>query len=95
MATHNRMFERQISQVTQQQVSPFAPPIIFSRQSKLNLKGHLNVVTLRNGKQLDDLNEKDKTNSEVVEEEKHKSYISYPPYKPSIHFLRIIAKLKN
>lgn len=36
MATHNRMFERQISQVTQQQESPFAPPIIFSGQSKLN-----------------------------------------------------------
>lgn len=48
------MLETQISQVAQKQVSSSKTSGIFPRQTEQNLKGRVNIVTLRNGKQIDE-----------------------------------------
>lgn len=82
--------------MAQQYASLSTPPETFSGQHEPNPKGHLNVVTLRNGKKLEDSNKKSNNENkeseqtqhecEVVEEEKEKSYVTPPPYKQQISF---------
>jgi len=52
LVTHNKMLETQISQVAQQQASTVEPSGTFPAQPHPNLKGHLNDITLRSGKEL-------------------------------------------
>lgn len=66
---------------------PQISPKIFSGQPKQNPKGHVNVVTLRNGKQLYDKKvkygyeemKKFQPTNLVEEEEKEKTYFPPPP----------------
>lgn len=52
----------------QQRASLSAPPGTFPRQPKPNLKGHLNVITLRSGKQLEGASKKDNNWNEENEQ---------------------------
>jgi hypothetical protein len=54
IATHNKMLETQISQVAQQQAAFAAPAGTFPGQPQPNPKGHVNAITLRSGKELED-----------------------------------------
>ena len=81
ISTHHKMLEAQISQVAQQ-----------VNQTKTN---HLNAITLRNGRKLEDLVGKPKTNEVEVESEKPQSEkvvveskkpIAPTPYKQKIPF---------
>jgi len=49
IATHDKMLETQISQVAQQVATSSQTPEIFTGQTKTNPKGHINVVTIRDG----------------------------------------------
>lgn len=68
-----------------------------------NLKGHVNVLTLRSEKELEGVDEKkneskesEKTQPtcEFLEEEKEKTYVPSPSYKPHIPFPQRSAKAK-
>jgi len=54
IVTHNKMLETQISHVAQQVAASSQTPRIFPCQTKANHKTQLNVITLRDGKQLED-----------------------------------------
>ena len=53
--------------VVQQWASLSAPPGTFLKHPEPNPKGHLSVVTLRSGKQLEDTSKKDNNESEENE----------------------------
>ena len=70
------------------------PPRIFLGHLEQNPKGHVSVITLRNGKKnLDEPKwknrikefEKVRATNEVEEEEKEKRYLPPPPYKLLFH----------
>ena len=63
LCTHNKMLETQIPQVA----SPFQTSGIFPSQPEANLKGQMNDITLRNGRQLEDLVVETKTIEDDVE----------------------------
>jgi len=93
--THNKMLETQIPQVVQQVASSSQTSGIFPSQPEANLKGQMNDITLRNGRQLEDPVVKTKTTEVEVESEKPRSEKlvveseepnTPPPYKPKIHF---------
>jgi len=48
------MLETQISQVAQQVTSSSQPSGVFPSQTETNHEGPINVITLRDGKQLED-----------------------------------------
>jgi len=54
-ATHNKMLESQISQVAQQVATSSQTPGIFSGQTEANPKAHVNAISLRNGRKLEDI----------------------------------------
>jgi hypothetical protein len=54
IVTHNKMLETQISQVAQQVAASSPSPRIFLGQTEANLKTHINAITLRDGKKLED-----------------------------------------
>ncbi|AES66466.1 hypothetical protein MTR_2g071670 [Medicago truncatula] len=60
IVTHNKMLDTQISQVAQQVASSTQTPRIFPGQPETNPKVHLNVVTLMNGRKLEEPQVKDK-----------------------------------
>jgi len=101
IVTHNKMLETQISQVAQQVASSSQTPRIFPGQPETNPKTHFNVVTLRNGRQLEEPQVKDKAKesekvsnkpqSEEAEVESEKPKTP-PPYKPKIPFPQRLAK---
>jgi len=89
ISSHNKILETQISQVIQKVSQP-----------KTN---KMNVVTLRNGRQLEDPvgkakpNEIEKENSEPQGEEirvERENSITPPPFKPKIPFPQMFAKSK-
>ncbi|XP_073221501.1 uncharacterized protein [Cicer arietinum] len=102
MATHNKNFETQITQVA----SSSRYPGVFSGQLEPNPKGQLNVVILRNGKQLEepkgsdvkvnvrDESERTQPSSDRVDKEKEKRYVPPTQYKPPIKFPQSFAKAK-
>jgi len=101
IATHNKMLETQISQVAQQVATSSQPNVTFPGQTETKPKGQLNVVTLRNGRKLEDSvvktkpsesekeSEKPQSEKAVVESEKSNAP---PPYKPKIPFPQRLAK---
>lgn len=50
IATHNKILEIQISQVTQQQAATVAPTGIFPDQPQPNPKGYTNAITHLSGR---------------------------------------------
>jgi len=54
ISTHNKILETQISQVAQQMVAPSQTTEVFPCQTETNPKDHISVITLRDGKQLED-----------------------------------------
>ncbi|KEH38135.1 hypothetical protein MTR_2g461870 [Medicago truncatula] len=89
------MLETQISQVAQQVASSSQTPEIFPSHPENNPKAHLNVVTLRNGRQLEETQVKDKAkmsekvsnNPQSEEAEVESEKLKTPlPYKPKIPF---------
>jgi len=54
IATHNKVLETRISQVAQQVATSSQTSGVFPSQTETNLKGHISVITLRDGKQLED-----------------------------------------
>jgi len=54
IATHAKMLETQISQVAQQVATSSQTLGVFLGQTEANLKAHINAITLRDGKQLED-----------------------------------------
>ena len=76
-------------------------PGIFSGQTKTNPKGHINVVTIRDGNQLEDPVKKSKniegeveSNKPLSEEviRKSKKTLDSPTHKPKIPFPQRLAK---
>ncbi|AES65927.1 hypothetical protein MTR_2g059010 [Medicago truncatula] len=66
------MLETQISQVAQQVVASSQTPGIFPGQTEVNPKAHINAITLRGGKQLEELVVKTTTiESEIESDEPH------------------------
>nr|XP_012573962.1 uncharacterized protein LOC101515058 [Cicer arietinum] len=106
MATHNKMLETQITQVSQQVVSSSIYLGVLLGYPEPNPKGQLNDVTLRNGKQLEepkgsdvevnvrDKSERTQLSSERVDEKKEKSYVPPTPNKPPKPFPQRFAKVK-
>jgi len=54
IATHTKMLETQISQVAQHVAASSRTPGVFVGQNEANPKAHINDITLRDGKQLED-----------------------------------------
>ena len=54
ICTHNKMLETQISQVAHQVASSSQTSGIFPGQPEAKPKGQMNVITHRNGRQLED-----------------------------------------
>ncbi|CAJ2652576.1 unnamed protein product [Trifolium pratense] len=54
ISTHNKMLETQISQVAQQQAATAALAGTLLGQLQPNPKGHVNAITLRSGRELED-----------------------------------------
>jgi len=101
IVTHNKMLETQISQVAQQVVASSQTPGIFPGQTEVNPKTHINVITLRDGKQLEDLVVKTTTIESEIESDEHQSEkvigeskkpIVPTPYKPKIPFPQRLVK---
>nr|XP_027191113.1 uncharacterized protein LOC113787004 [Cicer arietinum] len=104
MATHNKMLETQITQVAQQVVLSSRFPSVFPGQPEPGPKGQLNVVTLINGKQLEepkrsdvevnvrDESERTQPSSERVDEEKEKPPIPFPK---RFSKAKIVEQFKN
>jgi len=103
IATHNKVLETRISQVAQQVATSSQTSGVFPSQTETNLKGHISVITLRDGKQLEDPVVKVKNNegeigsdepqSEKVIGENDKPLV-WPPHKPKIPLTRGFAKSK-
>jgi len=53
-ATHNKMFETQISQVAQQVATSSQTPGIIPGQTEANPKAHVNAISLGSGRKLED-----------------------------------------
>ena len=62
ISTHNKILETQIFQVAQQVASSSRSSEVFPGQPEPNPKGQMNVVTLRNDKQLEESNGNSETN---------------------------------
>jgi len=67
IVTHNKMLETQISQVAQQMVASSQTTEIFPCHTETNPEGHISVITLRDGKQLEDSVVKVKNSEEHME----------------------------
>jgi hypothetical protein len=102
IVTHNKMLETQISQVAQQVAASSPSPRIFLGQTEANLKTHINAITLRDGKKLEDPVVKTATiESEIESDElqtekfirESEKPIVPTPYKPKIPFPQRLAKL--
>jgi len=103
IATHNKILETQISQVAQQMVASPQTTEVFSCQTETNPKDHINVITLRDGKQLEDSVVKVKNNegeiwsdepqSEKAIGENDKPFVS-PPHEPKIPSTQGFDKFK-
>jgi len=59
-ATHNKMLETKISQVAQQVATSSQTPGVFPGQTEANPKAHVNVISLGNGRKLEDTVVKDR-----------------------------------
>jgi len=88
IATHTKMLETQISQVAQQVDISSQSPGVFPSQTETNPKGHISVISLRDGTQLKDPVENnegeigsDEPQSEKAIGENEKSFVS-PPHEP-------------
>jgi len=101
IATHNKMLETQISQVAQQVATSSQTPGVFPSQTETNPNGHINVITLRDGKKLEDVVVKTKTIEGEIESDKpqiekvigeNEKPIVSPPHKPKIRFPQRLAK---
>jgi len=101
ICTHNKMLETQISQVAQQVATSSQTSRVFPSQTETNPKGQINVITLRNGRQLEDPVVKAKTNEGEIESEKPQSEKAVvesekpktpPLYQPKIPFPQRLAK---
>jgi len=99
-AAHNKMLETQISQVAQQVATSSQTAGILRSQTKTNPKGHISVITLRDGKQLEDPVVKvkgeigsDEPQSEKAIGENEKPFVS-PPHEPKIPLTQEFSKSK-
>jgi len=54
LSTHQKMMETQLAQIAQQVNHLSRPQGHLSGQPEANPKGHMNAITLRSGKQLDE-----------------------------------------
>ena len=97
IATHNKMLETQLSQVA----TSTQTPEIFPGQTETNPKGHINAVTIRDGKQLENLVKKSKIIEGEIESNKplseevireSKKPLDSPTHKPEIPFPQRLAK---
>jgi len=88
-----QMLETQISQVAQQVTSSSQPSGVFLSQTETNPEGPINAITLRDGKQLEELVVETNTIEVVVESEKpqgekvvvdSEKLNTPPPYKSNI-----------
>jgi len=100
IATHTQMLETQISQVAQQVAISSQTPGVFPSQTETNPKGHISVITLRDGTQLKDPvenNEReigsDEPQSEKAIGENEKSFVS-PRHEPKIPLTQDFVKSK-
>jgi len=103
IATHNKMLETQFSQVVQQMVASSQTTGIFPCQTETNPKDPISIITIRDGKQLEDSIVKVKNNegeilsdepqSEKVIGENEKPLVS-PPHEPKILLTQGFAKSK-
>jgi len=103
IATYTKMQETQISQVDQQVATSSQTPGVFSSQTEINPKTHINAITLRYCKKLEDPVvktttieseiESDEPQSEKVIGESEKPIVP-TPYKPKIPFPQRLAKPK-
>jgi len=89
------MLETQISQVGQQMAASSQTLRVFPGQTETNPKGHINAITLRDDKQLEDPVEKAKNIEGEIESDKPQSEkaigesekaLDSPPHKPKIPF---------
>jgi len=99
--THTKMLETQISQVAQQVATSSQTLGVFLSQTKINPKGRINAITLRDGKKLEDPVVKSKIIEGEIESEKpqgekalgeSKNPIVPIPYKPKIPFPQRLVK---
>jgi len=103
IATHNKMLETQISQVAQHMAASSQTTRIFPGQTQTNPKGRISVITLRDGKKLEDSVVKvknsegqigsDEPQSEKAIGENEKPLVS-PPHEPKIPLTQWFAKSK-
>jgi len=101
IATHTKILETQISQVAQQVATSSQTPGVFPSQTKINPKTHINAITLRDGKQLEDPVVKTTTIESEIESDEPQSEkaigesekpIVPTPYKPKIPFPQRLVK---
>ncbi|XP_050896127.1 uncharacterized protein LOC127102842 [Lathyrus oleraceus] len=88
MATHDKMFETQITQVSQQEAATASSTGIFSSHPQPNPKGHTNAITLQSRTELDDPVDPRET------VEKEQLYVPPPPYKSPIPYPQRLSKSK-
>ncbi|XP_021727246.1 uncharacterized protein LOC110694385 [Chenopodium quinoa] len=109
LQAQSKLMENQISQLAHQVGQSLKTPGTFPGQKEQPQKGHLNVVTLRSGKQLDDPpikepskevveevgeGEKEIHNAKVEDEEKDATPKPLAPYVPKVHFPQRLAQAK-
>jgi len=103
IVTYTKMLETQISQVAQQVATSSETPEVFPSQTEINPKTHINAITLRDCKQLEDPVVKTTTIESEIESDEPQSEkaigesekpIVPTPYKPKIPFPQRLAKPK-
>jgi len=101
IATHIKMLETQISQVSQHVATSSQTPGIFPSQTEANAKAHINSITLWDGKQLQDTVVKDKNIEGEMESVKpqgekaigeNENPLDSPTHKPKVPFPLRLAK---
>ncbi|XP_020262800.1 uncharacterized protein LOC109838781 [Asparagus officinalis] len=75
LATHNKMLETQITQLAQNASSSSRPSGMLPGQPEMNPKGHVNVITLRSGKQYEGPKMKENDGVDGHHEEKSEKVI--------------------
>ncbi|XP_020262292.1 uncharacterized protein LOC109838247 [Asparagus officinalis] len=75
LATHNKMLERQITQLAQNASSSSRPSGMLPGQPETNPRGHVNAITLRSGKQYEEPKMKENDGGDGHHEEKTKIVI--------------------
>ncbi|XP_021764004.1 uncharacterized protein LOC110728668 [Chenopodium quinoa] len=109
LQAQSKLMENQISQLANQVSQSLKTPRTFLGQTEQPQKGHMNVVTLRSGKQLEDpptkepsqevveevgASEKEIDNAKVEDESKEATPKPLAPYVPKVPFPQRLAQAK-